>query len=48
LRLIAILCALPLCALAADTGFLNRTVTVKGISCRFQLYVPADWTPQQP
>jgi predicted peptidase len=47
LRLISILCALPLCALAADTGFLNRTVTLEGLSYRFQVYVPADWTPQQ-
>jgi len=47
LRLISILCALPLCAAAADTGFLNRTVTVEGVPYRFQVYVPADWTPQQ-
>lgn len=49
LRLTLILCTLLcLSALAAaDTGFLNRTVTVEGVAYRFQVYVPADWTPQQ-
>src|SRR6266702_436406 len=30
-----------------DTGFLNRTVTVKGITYRFQVYVPEQWKPTQ-
>jgi predicted peptidase len=34
-------------ATARDTGFLNRTVTVAGVSYRFQVYVPAEWTSKQ-
>lgn len=30
-----------------DTGFLNRTVTVKGTVYRFQVYVPEQWKPNQ-
>jgi predicted peptidase len=29
----------------SDTGFLNRSITVAGRSYRYQVYVPADYTP---
>ncbi len=42
---------LSLCLLSAvlaaapkETGFLNRTVKVKGVAYRYQVYVPADWS----
>jgi len=34
-------------ALSAETGFLNRTVTVQGITYRYVVYVPADWSSQK-
>src|SRR5919204_179406 len=34
-------------ALAGETGFLDRTVTVNGVRYRYQVYVPVDYTPQQ-
>lgn len=30
-----------------DTGFLNRTVSVKGKSYRYEIYVPEQWKPTQ-
>ena len=32
-------------AMAGDTGFLDRTVVVDGVSYRYQVYVPVDYTP---
>jgi predicted peptidase len=32
---------------AADTGFLDRSVTVSNETYRYQVYVPLDWNPQQ-
>ncbi len=43
---LAVLCALPSAA-ARDTGFLNRSVTVAGVTYRYQVYVPAEWTAKQ-
>ena len=42
-------CALLLCSLPAiaDTGFLDRTVTIAGETYRYQVYLPVEWTPQQ-
>ncbi len=34
-------------AAARDTGFLNRSVTVAGVTYRYQVYVPAEWTAKQ-
>ena len=34
---------LPAHPLAADTGFLDRTVAANGKSYRYQVYVPADY-----
>jgi predicted peptidase len=31
----------------AQTGFLNRTITVEGSTYPYVVYVPSDWTPQQ-
>lgn len=31
----------------AETGFLSRTVTVNGTTYRYQVYVPADFTPKK-
>jgi predicted peptidase len=30
-----------------ETGFLNRTVTVSGLTLRYQVYVPVNYTPSQ-
>jgi predicted peptidase len=30
-----------------QTGFLDRTVTVAGVSYRYEIYVPADYTPSK-
>src|SRR4051812_39062526 len=32
---------------AAETGFLDRSITVSGVMYQYQVYVPLDWTPQQ-
>jgi predicted peptidase len=32
---------------AADTGFLDRTITVAGEVYRYQVYVPVEWTSKQ-
>lgn len=32
---------------AAETGFLNRMITVDGVSYRYQVYVPVDWTAEK-
>lgn len=44
--LIAMLLLLPatLSAQRAETGFLNRTVTVSGLVYRYQVYLPAEYT----
>ena len=34
-------------AMAADTGFLDRTATVDGVVYRYQIYVPVGYTPQK-
>ncbi len=34
-------------AAAADSGFLDRSVTVDGVSYRYQVYVPVDYTPDK-
>lgn len=41
---VALLIAAPV---FADTGFLDRNVTVKGTSYRYQVYVPSDYTPDK-
>lgn len=42
-----LLLASPCFARKQDTGFLNRTVQVAGTEYRYQVYVPANWTPTQ-
>jgi predicted peptidase len=37
----------PAPARAVDTGFLDRSVTVDGVSYRYQVYVPSDYTPRR-
>lgn len=37
----------PGVAFATDTGFLDRKVTVDGVTYRYQVYVPVDYTPEQ-
>ena len=32
---------------AAETGFVARTVDVNGNSYRYQVFVPAEWTPDE-
>jgi len=48
-RAFALLVALAAAGLAAppETGFLNRTVAVDGVDYRYQVFVPANWTPDQ-
>ncbi|MEO5936247.1 MAG: prolyl oligopeptidase family serine peptidase [Terriglobales bacterium] len=42
LLLLALLSTAPLAA--KETGFLNRSVTVAGVTYRYQVYVPVEWT----
>ncbi len=44
LRLSAVLLAFAACAMARDTGFLNREVQVAGVTYRYLVYVPREWT----
>lgn len=44
LRLAAVLFAFAASALARDTGFLNREVQVAGVTYRYMVYVPRDWS----
>jgi predicted peptidase len=37
----------PAFARKHDTGFLDRTVQMKGTVYKYQVYVPDDWTPRQ-
>jgi predicted peptidase len=37
--------AVPLAACAAETGFLDRSVMLDGVTYRYQVYVPVDYTP---
>ncbi|HEY2352663.1 MAG TPA: alpha/beta fold hydrolase [Candidatus Acidoferrum sp.] len=30
-----------------ETGFLDRTITLQGVTYRYQVFVPEDWTPHQ-
>jgi len=39
--------ALPALAKHSETGFLNRLVVVEGVSYHYQVFVPADWTPDK-
>ena len=41
----AVMGAAPEPALAAETGFLQRSVTLDGVSYRYQVHVPADHSP---
>lgn len=34
-------------AMAGDTGFLDRSVVVDGVSYRYQVYLPVDYTPDK-
>jgi predicted peptidase len=44
---ILLLVTLPAAARKADTGFLDRTVTVAGTSYRYQVFVPNNWTKKE-
>ncbi len=51
-RLFALLALwLPLAAPARakhrETGFLDRTITLQGVTYKYQVYVPKDWTPHK-
>jgi predicted peptidase len=35
-------------AIAGDTGFLDRSVTLDGVTYRYQVYLPVDYTPDKP
>jgi predicted peptidase len=43
----AVFAALVTHALSAETGCLNRLVTVQGSTYRYVVYVPSDWTAQK-
>src|SRR5579862_1538828 len=30
-----------------ETGFLDRTLTIDGMTYRYQVFIPEDWTPHQ-
>lgn len=39
--------AIPAAAKKHDTGFLDRTVTLEGVTYKYQVFVPEDWSPHQ-
>jgi predicted peptidase len=39
--------AVPAYAKRHDTGFLDRTITLQGVTYKYQVYVPANWTAHQ-
>jgi predicted peptidase len=43
--LLVLLPALPIFSQTQETGFLNRTLALRGESYRYQVFVPADYTP---
>jgi predicted peptidase len=45
--LIVAIMAGPCVASAHETGFLDRSVTIDGVSYRYQVYVPVDYTPRK-
>jgi predicted peptidase len=47
LAFIVITIALPASARQVETGFLDRTATVGGVSYRYQVFVPANWSKQK-
>jgi predicted peptidase len=44
---LSLLVALPAEAKKHETGFLDRVITLQGISYKYQVYVPEEWTPHQ-
>jgi predicted peptidase len=45
LTLFCFMLAVPAHAKKYETGFLDRTVTVKGVTYKYQVFVPDTWTP---
>ena len=43
LAVCVLVCASPLWARQPDTGFLNRTVAVDGVTYKYQVFVPGNW-----
>jgi predicted peptidase len=39
--------AVPAHAKKRDTGFLDRAVTLQGVTYKYQVFLPEDWTPHQ-
>lgn len=37
----------PVFAKNHETGFLDRTITVAGVTYKYQVFVPDNWTPKQ-
>ena len=44
LALCGLACSLPLWARQHDTGFLNRTAAVDGVTYNYQVFVPSNWS----
>lgn len=47
LAFVWLVAALPVCARSHDTGFLDRTITLQGVTYKYQVFVPDNWTPKQ-
>jgi predicted peptidase len=41
------LIAVPAQAKKYETGFLDRTITLRGTTYKYQVYIPENWTPRQ-
>src|ERR1700686_4344841 len=37
----------PVFAKNHETGFLDRTITLQGVTYKYQVFVPDNWTPKQ-
>jgi predicted peptidase len=40
-----LLITVPAHAKKSDTGFLDRTLTLQGVTYKYQVFIPEDWTP---
>jgi predicted peptidase len=47
LIIIGLSVAIPAQAKKRETGFLDRTITLQGVTYKYQVFVPEEWTPHQ-
>jgi predicted peptidase len=45
--LVSLWIGVPVFAKSHETGFLDRTITLQGVTYKYQVFVPDSWTPRQ-